>query len=51
MQQLCWDCRQHPEGVTQPEARSEDSKDEAAISGLLPLEQLDLQSYDTSIYN
>ena len=60
MQQLCWDCRQHPERATQTETRNEvraaettesTEANETATPGSLPFEQLDLQSYDSSLYN
>jgi hypothetical protein len=54
MQQLCWDCRQHPERATQPEIGDTIRQREApetATPGSPPLEQLDLQGFDTSLYN
>jgi hypothetical protein len=64
MQQLCWDCRQHPERATQTEAEIGGGQPEAdgtvTLESLatetvtlepLPVEQLDLQRHDTSLYN
>jgi hypothetical protein len=54
MQQLCWDCRQHPEREAQPETRNEARHTEAdgtATPGSLPLEELDFQGFDSSLYN
>jgi len=64
MQQLCWDCRQHPERATQTEVENEVGNTEAsemvtleslaaetATLESLPLEQLELQRHDTSLYN
>jgi hypothetical protein len=54
MQQLCWDCRQHPEKAAQTATENEGrhtEADETVTPESLPLEQLDLQKYDTSLYN
>jgi hypothetical protein len=64
MQQLCWDCRQHPERATQQETGDmvrqteadetvtlESLADETVTLESLPLEQPDLQRHDTSLYN